>query len=171
MHVSFFRAHSNGWQDFSYCCWNPSSRYVHIDFFLGGRNPHMKSHYRGHHVAVWLQLIPQLHQPGGVAEVPIGIHHQFDGQQDPSTDQLYEGEIERNNYILPAGIMHLFCIIQVSFECREWIRAGYYSRLQLLHPNAAATVRSASSELIQHPLLPVIFDWIIFLLFMDMILV
>lgn len=88
-------------------------------FFLGGRNPHMKSHYRGHHVAVWLQLIPQLHQPGGVAEVPIGIHHQFDGQQDPSTDQLYEGEIERNNYILPAGIMHLFCIIQVSFECRE----------------------------------------------------
>jgi len=80
----------------------------------------MKSHYRGHHVAVWLQLIPQLHQPGGVAEVPIGIHHQFDGQQDPSTDQLYEGEIERNNYILPVEIMHfLLCIIQVSFECRE----------------------------------------------------
>ena len=30
-------------------------------FDAGGDHVQIKSHYRGHHVAVWLQLIPQLH--------------------------------------------------------------------------------------------------------------
>lgn len=34
----------------------------------------MKSHYRGHKMAVWLNLIPQLHRPGD-AEVSMRHHH------------------------------------------------------------------------------------------------
>lgn len=34
----------------------------------------MKSHYRGHKMAMWLNLIPQLHRPGD-AEVSMRHHH------------------------------------------------------------------------------------------------
>lgn len=34
----------------------------------------MKSHYRGHKMAVWLNLIPQLHQPGD-EDVSMRHHH------------------------------------------------------------------------------------------------
>lgn len=36
--------------------------------------PKMKSHYRGHKMAVWLNLIPQLHQPGD-DDVSMRHHH------------------------------------------------------------------------------------------------
>ncbi|CAG9863440.1 unnamed protein product [Phyllotreta striolata] len=36
--------------------------------------PKMKSHYRGHKMAVWLNLIPQLHQPGD-DDVTMRHHH------------------------------------------------------------------------------------------------
>lgn len=46
----------------------------------------MKSHYRGHKISVWLNLIPQLHQPGlGVFNVQ---HHHF---QEESL-QYYDGK-------------------------------------------------------------------------------
>jgi neuroligin len=34
----------------------------------------MKSHYRGHKMALWLNLIPQLHQPGD-PEISMRHHH------------------------------------------------------------------------------------------------
>jgi neuroligin len=34
----------------------------------------MKSHYRGHKMAVWLNLIPQLHRPGD-DDVSMRHHH------------------------------------------------------------------------------------------------
>lgn len=34
----------------------------------------MKSHYRGHKMALWLNLIPQLHRPGD-PEVSMRHHH------------------------------------------------------------------------------------------------
>ena len=34
----------------------------------------MKSHYRGHRIAVWLDLIPQLHRAGG-QDVAMRHHH------------------------------------------------------------------------------------------------
>ena len=59
----------------------------------GGGHAHLKSHYRGHHIAVWLQLIPQLHQPGGGGSsgegTAVSPHHQFD--QDAPVEQFYEG--------------------------------------------------------------------------------
>lgn len=36
--------------------------------------PKMKSHYRGHKMAVWLNLIPQLHRPGD-DDVSMRHHH------------------------------------------------------------------------------------------------
>lgn len=36
--------------------------------------PKMKSHYRGHKMALWLNLIPQLHRPGD-PEVSMRHHH------------------------------------------------------------------------------------------------
>ncbi|KAJ9588868.1 hypothetical protein L9F63_017841, partial [Diploptera punctata] len=39
-----------------------------------GYQPIMKSHYRGHKMAVWLNLIPQLHQPGE-EDVSMRHHH------------------------------------------------------------------------------------------------
>lgn len=46
----------------------------------------MKSHYRGHKMSLWLNLIPQLHRPGG-DEVNMRHHHfQEEGPQ------FYEGK-------------------------------------------------------------------------------
>jgi neuroligin len=41
---------------------------------LAALKPKMKSHYRGHKMAVWLNLIPQLHQPGD-EDVSMRHHH------------------------------------------------------------------------------------------------
>ncbi|KAK5647117.1 hypothetical protein RI129_005581 [Pyrocoelia pectoralis] len=42
--------------------------------------PKMKSHYRGHKMAVWLNLIPQLHQPGD-DDVSMRHHHFHEREQ------------------------------------------------------------------------------------------
>lgn len=39
---------------------------------LAGSKLRVKSHYRGHKMALWLHLIPQLHRPGAAPR-----HHQF----------------------------------------------------------------------------------------------
>ncbi|XP_012257113.1 neuroligin-4, X-linked-like [Athalia rosae] len=49
--------------------------------------PKMKSHYRGHKMAVWLNLIPQLHQPGD-DDVTMR-HHHFKERG----DHLYAGPV------------------------------------------------------------------------------
>ncbi|XP_015588144.1 neuroligin-1 [Cephus cinctus] len=49
--------------------------------------PKMKSHYRGHKMAVWLNLIPQLHQPGD-DDVSMRHHHFRE-----HGDHLYAGPV------------------------------------------------------------------------------
>lgn len=46
----------------------------------------MKSHYRGHKMALWLNLIPQLHQSGG-SDVAM-LHHNFRDER----PEFYEGK-------------------------------------------------------------------------------
>lgn len=46
----------------------------HRFIFVAALKPKMKSHYRGHKMAVWLNLIPQLHQPGD-EDVSMRHHH------------------------------------------------------------------------------------------------
>lgn len=48
-----------------------------VGFCFAAQKPKMKSHYRGHKMALWLNLIPQLHQPGD-DEVTMRHHHFFE---------------------------------------------------------------------------------------------
>lgn len=49
----------------------------------------MKSHYRGHKMAVWLNLIPQLHQPG---DKDVSMRHHHFHEREP---HYYAGEISK----------------------------------------------------------------------------
>lgn len=57
----------------------------------------MKSHYRGHKMALWLNLIPQLHQPGA-ADVSMR-HHHF-RERDPN---FYTGPVRPESFTLVYG--------------------------------------------------------------------
>lgn len=71
----------------------------------------MKSHYRGHKMAVWLNLIPQLHRPGD-DDVSMRHHHFRE-----RGDHYYAGKITvfagREEY---SSIIPRFIIIQDRFE-------------------------------------------------------
>lgn len=52
----------------------------------------MKSHYRGHKMAVWLNLIPQLHRPG---EPEVSMRHHHFHEREP---HYYAGKKNQINY-------------------------------------------------------------------------
>lgn len=54
--------------------WEPFE--INTQLYLNiGIKPKLKSHYRGHKLALWLNLIPQIHLSGG-SEVALN-HHTF----------------------------------------------------------------------------------------------
>jgi hypothetical protein len=53
---------------------------------LAGARPHIKNHYRGHKLSLWLHLIPQLHRPG---TGDAGSRHHHFLEEGP---QFYDGE-------------------------------------------------------------------------------
>ncbi|XP_046412715.1 neuroligin-1-like isoform X2 [Neodiprion fabricii] len=53
----------------------------------------MRSHYRGHKMSLWLNLLPQLHRPG--YEISMRHHHLADS---PS---LYEGAVRQQSMAMP----------------------------------------------------------------------
>lgn len=55
--------------------------------------PKMKSHYRGHKMAVWLNLIPQLHRPGD-DDVSMRHHHFRE-----RGDHFYAGKKKRTKFL------------------------------------------------------------------------
>lgn len=57
----------------------------------------MKSHYRGHKMAMWLNLIPQLHRPGD-AEVSMRHHHFREKEA-----TYYDGSIRPESLNRPRG--------------------------------------------------------------------
>lgn len=61
---------------------------VVILIFTGNGEPRIRSHYRGHKMALWLNLIPQLHQSGG-ADVSM-LHHNFREER----PEYYEGSFD-----------------------------------------------------------------------------
>ncbi|KAI9562716.1 hypothetical protein GHT06_010170 [Daphnia sinensis] len=88
--------------------WEPFNMHSQYYMVFGGQqqqHAHLKSHYRGHHIAVWLQLIPQLHQPGfesaGTYAASSG-HHLFD-QKDTPIDQFYEGVVRQPHLFVNNG--------------------------------------------------------------------
>ncbi|XP_060517495.1 neuroligin-4, Y-linked-like [Cylas formicarius] len=62
--------------------------------------PKMKSHYRGHKMAVWLNLIPQLHQPGD-EDVNMRHHHFY--EREP---YYYAGAVRAESFTRLPSIMH-----------------------------------------------------------------
>ncbi|XP_066143915.1 neuroligin-1-like isoform X1 [Euwallacea fornicatus] len=64
------------------------------------QKPKMKSHYRGHKMAVWLNLIPQLHQPGD-EDVSMRHHHFY--EREP---YYYSGPVRAESFTRLPPIMH-----------------------------------------------------------------
>ena len=62
-------------------------------YLEAGRTTEIRSHYRGHKMSLWLNLLPQLHRPG--YEVSMRHHHLMDN---PS---LYEGAVRPQIMALP----------------------------------------------------------------------
>lgn len=53
-----------------------------------GNKANIQSHYRGHKLSMWLNLIPQLHRHFNINDQSMR-HHQF--QDDLNNRDLYEG--------------------------------------------------------------------------------
>jgi len=64
--------------------------------FLGNK-ANIQSHYRGHKLSMWLNLIPQLHRHFNINDQSMR-HHQF--QDDMNNRDLYEGKIYNGFQIL-----------------------------------------------------------------------
>ncbi|XP_076244904.1 neuroligin-4, X-linked isoform X2 [Calliopsis andreniformis] len=62
-------------------------------YLEAGRSPEMRSHYRGHKMSLWLNLLPQLHRPG--YEISMRHHHLAES---PS---LYEGAVRTQTMAVP----------------------------------------------------------------------
>lgn len=64
--------------------------------FVLGLKPKAKSHYRTHKLAMWNNLIPELHRPSG--EDVARIHHLLDDYNDPFS---YDGKVRQVPATLP----------------------------------------------------------------------
>ncbi|XP_063993717.1 neuroligin-1-like [Diachasmimorpha longicaudata] len=62
-------------------------------YLEASKSPEMRSHYRGHKMALWLNLLPQLHRPG--YEISMRHHHLADNPR------MYEGAVRQQTMALP----------------------------------------------------------------------
>lgn len=62
-------------------------------YLEASHSPEMRSHYRGHKMSLWLNLLPQLHRPG--YEISMRHHHLAES---PS---LYEGPVRPQSTAVP----------------------------------------------------------------------
>ncbi|XP_066152219.1 neuroligin-4, X-linked-like [Euwallacea fornicatus] len=74
------------------------------------QKPKMRSHYRGHKMALWLNLIPQLHQPGN-DDVSMRHHHFFERES-----HYYAGAVRPESFtrvpplMRPVSIADLYVV-------------------------------------------------------------
>lgn len=62
-------------------------------YLEAGHSTEMRSHYRGHKMSLWLNLLPQLHRPG--YEINMRHHHLAD------SSNLYEGPVRPQSAAVP----------------------------------------------------------------------
>lgn len=62
-------------------------------YLEAGHSPEMRSHYRGHKMSLWLNLLPQLHRPG--YEISMRHHHLAE------SPTLYEGPVRPQSTAVP----------------------------------------------------------------------
>lgn len=67
-----------------------------------GNKAEMKSHYRGHKMSLWLNLIPQLHRAAGDGDDLSMRHHHFQEEG----DQYYDGSVRPQTMQKPT-LVHL----------------------------------------------------------------
>ncbi|XP_017784520.1 PREDICTED: neuroligin-1-like [Nicrophorus vespilloides] len=71
--------------------WDPYE--VGSQYYLSiALKPKMRSHYRGHKMAVWLNLIPQLHQPG---DEDVSMRHHHFHEREP---HYYAGAVRAESF-------------------------------------------------------------------------
>ncbi|KAI7815673.1 neuroligin [Rhyzopertha dominica] len=79
--------------------WEPYE--VGTQFYLSiTLKPKMKSHYRGHKMAVWLNLIPQLHQPG---DDDVSMRHHHFHEREP---HYYAGAVRAESFTKLPPLLH-----------------------------------------------------------------
>ncbi|XP_066598680.1 neuroligin-1-like isoform X2 [Prorops nasuta] len=83
------RFHGLNWEQYE----TGSQQYLTIAL-----KPKMKSHYRGHKMAVWLNLIPQLHRPG---DDDVSMRHHHFRERD---DKYYAGPV-RDEWYTPLPLV------------------------------------------------------------------
>lgn len=66
-------------------------------FIIAALKPKMRTHYRGHKMALWLNLIPQLHRPGD-PEVSMRHHHFREREQ-----HYYAGTVRAESFTRPKA--------------------------------------------------------------------
>lgn len=74
--------------------------YSNQQFFFSicaGNKFDMKNHYRGHKLSLWLNLIPQLHNPGELNELSMKHHHFSE-----SDAKFYDGIVRAQNLEKPV---------------------------------------------------------------------
>ncbi|XP_017099177.2 neuroligin-1 isoform X1 [Drosophila bipectinata] len=69
-----------------------------------GNKANIQSHYRGHKLSMWLNLIPQLHRHFNINDQSMR-HHQF--QDDMNNRDLYEGVVRPQLQTKPAEDEHI----------------------------------------------------------------
>lgn len=74
--------------------WPPYDQ-THRRYLSLGLKPKAKSHYRSHKLAMWMNLIPDLHRPSG--EDVARVHHLLDDYNDPYS---YDGKVR----VVPATL-------------------------------------------------------------------
>ncbi|KAH8251364.1 hypothetical protein KR032_009759, partial [Drosophila birchii] len=81
-----------------------------INYFISGNKANIQSHYRGHKLSMWLNLIPQLHRHFNINDQSMR-HHQF--QDDMNNRDLYEGVVRPQLQTKPVDDDHIL-IMQKS---------------------------------------------------------
>lgn len=71
---------------------------------VGSNKFEMKNHYRGHKLSLWLNLIPQLHNPGELNEMSMK-HHHFQESDSKFYDGIVRAQtIEKPVFIKPINL-------------------------------------------------------------------
>ncbi|XP_076391761.1 neuroligin-1 [Megachile rotundata] len=108
-------------------------------YLEAGRSTEMRSHYRGHKMSLWLNLLPQLHRPG--YEISMRHHHLAES---PS---LYEGAVRPQTMALPLPAPPL----PVPSPTEPSSVSSAISTTECTPNATVATTMATTSRTMQHP--------------------
>ncbi|XP_076751901.1 neuroligin-1 [Xylocopa sonorina] len=108
-------------------------------YLEAGRRTEMRSHYRGHKMSLWLNLLPQLHRPG--YEISMRHHHLAES---PS---LYEGAVRPQTMALPLPAPPL----PVPSPTEPSSVSSMISTTECTPNATVATTVATTSRTMQHP--------------------